>query len=80
VKISNIFIGIAFLVIIIGLAVLYRTTLDNRAIGRTNTAYVRVLDCIISKNAVGRSQEDIEHCYDVIEREFNTNLTRYDQL
>jgi hypothetical protein len=72
--------SLPFFVIICGLFIIYSAVVKNRHVGKENTAYVRVLNCIISKNAVGRTQKDIEHCYQVIQGEFHVPLTRYDRL
>lgn len=79
-NLGNAFIIGAFIVILGGFMVLYTSTLTNRKVGINNTAYVRVLNCIIARNATQRTQSDIEHCYTVIEQEFHTTLTRYDKL
>jgi hypothetical protein len=43
-----------------------------------NNAYVRVINCIISINAVDREQGDIENCYQVVEKDLGVTLKRYD--
>jgi hypothetical protein len=77
---GNMMVMIAFSIILFGMGILYATTLKNRSIGRNNTAYVRVQNCILSIPATSRTEENIDHCYSVIEREFQTKLTRYDKM
>lgn len=69
-----------FIIIIAGILFLYITIITNRKNGLVSSAYTRVTNCVISKNATSRSQGDIEKCYSVIENEFNLKLKRYDKL
>lgn len=71
---------IAFIVILFGFVVLYRTTITNRQIGRNNTAYVRVQNCILGIPPNSRTSDKIDRCYIVIEKDFNTKLIRYDKM
>lgn len=51
---------------------------STRSTGEQNNAYIRVNNCIVSKNAATRTQADIEECYKTVERETNTIIQRYD--
>jgi hypothetical protein len=71
---------VAFVIILGGFVIIYRTTITNRQIGKNNTAYVRVQNCILGIPPASRSLEEIDHCYTVIEKEFDTQLVRYDKM
>lgn len=75
---ANTLVGIAFVIIFIGLGALFIFSSHSRDVNAENNAYIRVIDCIISKNAVNRSQEDIETCYQSVERDTQVHLKRYD--
>lgn len=79
-KYANTLAGAAFVVIAFGMVVLFMAASKNSSDAKENTAYVRVINCIISKNANQRTQTDIEKCYSVIERDFGLKLVRYDRL
>lgn len=45
---------------------------------KENNAYIRVINCVISIPARTRTQEDIEQCYVVVEKDLDVKLQRYD--
>lgn len=54
-------------------------------IGKTATdvqvtsAYTRVSNCILAKNAIGRTQAEIEDCYKQVEQDTGITLKRFDK-
>lgn len=51
---------------------------SSKGTSEQNNAYIRVINCIVSYNAVDRTQDDIETCYQTVERDLNVKLQRYD--
>lgn len=74
---ANMFVMAAFVIIVPSLGVIYNSTLTSRRNGKTNNAYIRVINCILSKNAAGRVQQDIEDCYIRVEKDQKIKLDRY---
>ncbi len=52
--------------------------LSIKTTNKENNAYIRVINCIISENAVSRTQSDIEACYSSVEGQLHVKLQRYD--
>ena len=61
-----------------GVLVFYFMISSDINTGEENNAYVRVINCIISINAVDRKQGDIENCYIAVEKDLNVKLKQYD--
>lgn len=74
---ANMFVMAAFVIIVFSLGVIYNATLTNRKNGKLNNSYIRVMNCILSKNATSRVQQDIEDCYVRVERDQKVKLDRY---
>lgn len=49
-----------------------------RARAIENNGYIRVINCIISIPATTRTQNDIETCYEIVEKQVDVKLQRYD--
>lgn len=52
--------------------------LDTRDTSKQNNGYVRVINCVISVPATVRTQQNIENCYEAVEKDLNITLQRYD--
>jgi len=68
-----------FIIVLAGVMIILVIIADSRGTTKQNNAYVRVINCIVSKNANTRTQDDIEQCYQIVERESNIKLQRYDR-
>ncbi len=66
------------IIFIASVLVLFMVSSSANNTSAENNAYVRVINCIISINAVDREQGDIETCYQVVEKDLNVKLKRYD--
>lgn len=66
-------------VAIVGIGAAITLILTSKSVTKENNAYMRVINCIISKNAVGRTQGQIEECYIRVEKDLNIELKRYDK-
>ena len=68
-----------FIIIFLGIFVLIVFTSSSNNLSKENNGYTRVINCVISKNAVSRSQGDIENCYQKVESDLEIKLHRYDR-
>ena len=74
---AKVFIYTSFAVILFGMGAIYSATLVNRERTEQNEAYVRVTNCILSTPPAQRGQNDINHCYEKVEKDFGVKLQRY---
>lgn len=61
-----------------GLLLVTFIVIDARSTTTENNGYIRVINCVISIPATVRTQDDIETCYDTVEKELGIKLQRYD--
>jgi hypothetical protein len=52
---------------------------NAKEVSRENNAYIRGVACILSINAAGRSQNDIERCWRAVQKETGIPVRRYDK-
>ena len=61
-----------------GLLLVTFIVIDARGTTTENNGYIRVINCVISIPATVRTQDDIETCYNKVEKELGIKLQRYD--
>lgn len=66
------------IMVLAALLIVFVVVDGGRRTSEENNAYIRVINCIVSYNASGRTQADIERCYLTVERDLNIHLQRYD--
>ena len=64
--------------IVAALLIVFVVVDGSRKTSEENNAYIRVINCIVSHNASGRTQTDIERCYLTVEGDLDIRLQRYD--
>lgn len=67
------------LLVVSGMVLIGMLIVGARNVTDDNNAYIRVINCIVSHNASERTQEDIESCYDTVERDTGIKLQRFDE-
>lgn len=58
---------------------LYSATLTNRGVGKENQTYSRFTACALSFPATSRTQEQIDYCWEVVQRDTGVTVKRYDR-
>lgn len=66
------------IIAVAGFLLIIAVVFSSQGTNNENNAYIRVINCILSKNAATRQQEDIESCYQTVEKESHISLQRYD--
>lgn len=66
-----------YVILSAGVLLIFLVLFEGRTTNRQNNGYVRVINCIISVPATVRTQEDIDHCYEVVETDLHIKLQRY---
>lgn len=65
-------------IMVAGLLLIAAMISSARGTSKENNAYIRVINCIVSHNVGGRTQEDIKRCYMTVENDLQIDLKRYD--
>jgi hypothetical protein len=65
--------------VIIGFFLVYAGIHTNRRISRENQTYDRGVACIVSINAKDRSQDQIERCWEQVQKDTGVEIKRYDK-
>lgn len=70
---------IPIFIIAAGIFVIFTITTSNKGTSQMNLALNQVQLCILSKNAMNRTQADIEECYHRIESNAGIKIDRMDR-
>lgn len=68
-----------FVIFFAGIIIILLVVTDIRGTSRQNNGYVRVINCIVEVPATVRTEDDIDHCYEVVEKDLGITLKRYSQ-
>lgn len=68
-----------FVIFFAGIIIILLVVTDIRGTSRQNNGYVRVINCIVEIPATVRTEEDIDRCYEVVEKDLGITLKRYSQ-